>query len=564
MSEIRTLKMHSNLLYHTIMRQAGTIAKAVLEGIMNSVDAKATFCDIELTQDSLVIMDDGCGFKDSAEIDEFFETFGTPHEEGDATYGTFRMGRGQLFAFGVNNWTSGEFKMDVDIKNKGLEYEFRCGQPRTDGCVIEVALYDKLSRIDLAENIRTIEVMAKYAPINVNLNGTKISVDPEDENWDFVTDEAYIRLKDNRNIDVYNLGILVLTLSAWHYGTGGTVVSKKQVKVNYARNDIMSDCPVWKKIRTKVTSVTREKIEKKPRLNDDERKRLALLCYEDERAWDAIRDKKLLTDVSNRPRKTSDIVYLYAYNNTVTAAPKGSVVGERIMKNKMAFVLSEESLDRFDVKNVEELFDLLEQGGMSPLYRDNNKINIVDFRDLAKRFNESYDIIDSNKLTFSEEVWVTVANKFMDWFNRRKIVVGRSERADAWTDGATYIAFNRDFLKSLRYDSLASMSKFAHVLAHEYCHESDDTDSNVHGPEFDERYRNLVEKNGFIDNFIARSFSALEDLLDKQERKATKAVLQLKDKIDAVREKGAKLTAAEKRLIETVRESELPVAACDK
>ena len=548
MAQTRTLKMHQNLLYHTITRQAGDIAKAVLEGIMNSVDADATFCEIELTQDSLTIMDDGRGFKDSQEIDEFFETFGTPHEEGDATYGTFRMGRGQIFAFGKNLWQSGEFKMQVDIKNKGLDYQFSDRQDVTDGCVISVELYDKhkLSRVDLADNVRNIAIMAKYAPIKVVLNGETISVDPKTEKWDYEDDLAYISLKDSGDLTIYNLGIKVIAFGGWRYGTGGTVVTKKQVKVNYARNNIMSDCPVWKKIRAKVSTMVNGKVDKKKRLTDDEKKRLALTCYEDAHAWDAIKDKPLLTDVTNKPRKTSDLCRLYGYNHTLTVAPRGSGIGEKIMRNKMAFVLSTETLERFDVSDAEELLKVLRMGGM---YSYNTEI--VDFAELRRQFSESFEIVDNNKQTFKEQVWIALANKFgVPYRECRQYMVGISEKANAWTDGSTFIAFDREFLKTLRYDNVGHMARFAYTLAHEYCHDDDDRETNVHGPEFDEAFREFVEQNRFVEQFIASSLGAVANILRLKNKKATKALLHIKDKIDANTEAEAKLTATEKRILE--------------
>ena len=123
-TETRRFKMHPKLLFDVIQRQAGSLAKAVLEGVMNSIDAKATKCRITLTNNELTISDDGTGIRTRKSIEDFFETFGQPHDESEGkVYGTFRMGRGQLFAYGKNRWRTGPFEMKIDIKNKGLDYE---------------------------------------------------------------------------------------------------------------------------------------------------------------------------------------------------------------------------------------------------------------------------------------------------------------------------------------------------------------------------------------------------------------------------------------------------------
>lgn len=41
--------------------------------------------------------------------------FGAPHEEGDATYGKFRIGRGQVFNYAITTWTSNNYQLKVDI-----------------------------------------------------------------------------------------------------------------------------------------------------------------------------------------------------------------------------------------------------------------------------------------------------------------------------------------------------------------------------------------------------------------------------------------------------------------
>ena len=125
--EKREFKLHKDILWSIIQSQSGTLGKAVLELVMNSIDAGATSVDITLSGKNISVSDDGKGFTNRGEIEQFFETFGTPHTKGDATYGRFRMGRGQIMAFSKNDWQSGEFAMQVDIKNCGLNYNLTTG-----------------------------------------------------------------------------------------------------------------------------------------------------------------------------------------------------------------------------------------------------------------------------------------------------------------------------------------------------------------------------------------------------------------------------------------------------
>ena len=65
-------KMHANLLKHVFRSQAGTLAKAVAEGAMNAVDAKATGLQISISSSQVYIVDNGQGFRNRQEIEDWF------------------------------------------------------------------------------------------------------------------------------------------------------------------------------------------------------------------------------------------------------------------------------------------------------------------------------------------------------------------------------------------------------------------------------------------------------------------------------------------------------------
>lgn len=67
---------------------------------MRSVDARAKNVNITITGKNISCTDDGDGFATKEDVLRYFGRFGTPHAEGDATYGRFRLGRGQIMAYG--------------------------------------------------------------------------------------------------------------------------------------------------------------------------------------------------------------------------------------------------------------------------------------------------------------------------------------------------------------------------------------------------------------------------------------------------------------------------------
>jgi hypothetical protein len=181
--EIRDFKAHPNLLWDVITRQAGTLGKAMLEGVCNSCDAGATRIDVSLGADSFSIVDNGRGFRDKAEITQVFEIFGQPHAEGDALYGWFRMGRGQIMAFAKTVWRSNGSVMRVDIKKDGLRYEYAELSPPEPGCRIDGMLYEPLSlgqvRMVADEVVRD----CRYIAAQLFINGAQVNDDPAKKKW---------------------------------------------------------------------------------------------------------------------------------------------------------------------------------------------------------------------------------------------------------------------------------------------------------------------------------------------------------------------------------------------
>ncbi len=261
-AEKRTLKMHPKLLRDIIARQAGSLDKAVLEGGMNGIEAinaliqdgghckdpniYITYTKTDDGESILTISDMGKGITTEEEIEHFFETFGTPHDESEhKIYAQFRMGRGQMFNFGRNVWRTGTFELIVDVEKNGLDWELKKNLPFVEGCHIEIKLYDRYKTLFPAQTVDCLKDEVKrqleFVSTPVFFNGEQISTPPEKLKWDFEDEAAYYLFNVGDNLKVYNLGVYVQEKC----GMSGIVVSKKQLKVNFPRNDVMADCPVW-------------------------------------------------------------------------------------------------------------------------------------------------------------------------------------------------------------------------------------------------------------------------------------------------------------------------------
>lgn len=557
-TEKRSFRMHHKLLYDVIFRQAGSLAKAILEAVMNSIDAKAKECRIELQAGQLLVQDDGQGLKHRTQVEKFFESFGEPHDPDEQkVYGTFRMGRGQLFSYGRNLWRTGRFQMDVDVKNKGLDYELQDGLEPAQGCRVEVTLYKPLLPSDLDETERTIAQWVKYAPIPVYWNGNQISQDPAAEkDWDHVTDDAYIRLKPTGSLAVYNLGVHVLDMPGYRLGTGGTVVSRKQLKVNFARNDVQSDCPVWLRLRPLVDQLASERVAKKTQLTDDERIRLAQRFMTDKLTnWYEL---PLFTAVTGRHFSYQQLATRVQRNPKLSVCDKDDQIGDRLFRQHTAFVFAKETLTRFRVASVDALLKLLRKHDEERTWQLEHA-TAVPFEQLSAGLQEHHDILPEKEWTSQERLWQKLLSsakyafrlcdedKAPQWRRKnlpcqRQIVIGDSECSSAWTDGMTYVAMARQLLRSQSL-TVAGFTTVGAILLHELCHGTSSATEHDHNQDFYEKFHD-ASTAGELGLFVAQCLSRLPTLMQSEGRRLTKRQLRDQDQLTKMQREATTVACA--------------------
>lgn len=540
-TEQRKFRASNNLIMITIKDQAGTVAKAVLEAVMNSIDAGAKNISVSVSATNISITDDGRGFTEEG-VKTFFEEFGMEHdldEEGistDARFGTFRIGRGQLFAFGSNLWRSNTLSMDVDIQSRGLDYTFTKGLEQQPGCSIEVSLYDALSLHEVRSTIDEITRFCRYVEHNLLVNGEAVSVDPKKEKWDVINDDVYIRRKDDSGnrwrgggLDVYQQGVFVENISSHVYGVSGTVLIRKPIKLNTARNQIIRNKPGWRKIAAILTNDGIQQARKKTRLTADEARSFVEklvdggVKYSDFTETRCLPDtqgklwslKEMLVSLNSRAKKTR-IMLGSAGELRVGFAAKGCQVADRVMQLKRAIVFDEAIIkqlrcdsEKGKVKQMNAALDILR--GVSPLVNEANfcgrydrfygKLSLIDPYELLEGKDSDYHLIDVSDWTPREELIVRGFSHIVydmhravhGWCNqeKRSLRLGLSDLADGWTDGSSYIAINRTFINGMNFGLERDWHKCALLLAHELCHTGPDTESHEHTPQFYEDYHDM-------------------------------------------------------------------------
>lgn len=509
----RSLTAHNELLVKVIRDQAGTLDKGVLEGVMNGREAGSEQVRIITQEDGarLVIEDDGKGFRDESEIIEWFETFGTPHSESEGkTWARFRMGRGQLFAFGRNVWRTGEFRMVVDIKEWGLEYELETGLEHFPGCRIEIDLYQPMFGThpspyrSHSQFVGVVTKQVQYMEGSILVDGEQINTPASMLEWDIETDEWYFSFGHGVNFDWYNIGAYVMSRSARFAGVTGVAVSKVAVDVNFARNNIKDECPIYQRAKLIVADNKVKKVRKaQRRLNEDEKVSMLLDLRDGVCKYDDVKNLGLLMTCNDR---TMSLEAIKKIRSPWTFAPRDSRVADKLIQTGKAICLSDEILGDLEFRgSQQDFFDWLLYEADQDHGNGYGKPLIDQFAPMQKfwrsfegdeglssGYNLRHTIVPTDQLSKAEKRFLRVMQD-MDIWNGRTLCIGLSDTADGWTDGRSYIAFERTYLKNNFPSNSWGAAAMMTLAFHEMAHDEDDTGSHFHGTEFYEAYHDMTQ-----------------------------------------------------------------------
>jgi hypothetical protein len=544
-SETRKFRVNESIIEHLIHAQAGSLEKGVLEAVQNSHDAQATRIDIALQADTVTITDDGRGFATAEEIKQVFEEFSFDHGDGGGRqFGRFGLGRGQLFAFAATTWRSHGFQMDVDIRKNGLSYDLSEGLEDLPGTRIEAALYTALTPVDIYHITEAIGRMCLYATVPVHVNGKCVSKPDAKRNWTLETDDAWFALKDDSvSLKVYNQGLYVRDYMVSKTGCGGVVCTKPgcNLELNMARNDVLeSRCRRWGRIMEVLKKAAGEKTHRKTRrLTIADRDYLASQTADPQHVGNF--DQKLFTLSNNRNVSFGGLCrkITRCHDATLTVAETGDRIADRMMVTRAGVVLAPITLERFGAESVDDFLRIVgERAAHDPARRGRwqracRHLRVIE--DITQA--PAYQMLDStliddsalgaeekhtiHALRAADTAWRIVAAHHPDGHRpaSRKLVVGESNHAEAWTDGLTMIAIDQVLLRESAMDGLPGFQKLAHLLVHEYLHDDNDSGSHVHDAAFYEAaHEILVDGASELARIAASAFTRYINATERRAR----------------------------------------------
>lgn len=531
-SEKRAFNVHPGIIKHLIKEQAGTLVKAIAELVMNSVDAGATRIDLDFNVDgSFTINDNGTGFQGRDEITAFFETFGTPHSEGDATFGRFRVGRGQIMAFANTSWRSGNFIMEVTMPDSGSEFGYTLTETAdfhagcqingqiTNPSVISEARRRGLTDEDLSPRYsdeKDIQTTLRFVKTPVYLAGRLISQNPSKEIWTREDEFGYYLFDKSRSLIIYNQGIYVSTVARNEFSVGGIFVSKQPIKLNMARNAWLNhECAVMRHFRKVAHDEYRAAIDRSSRLTESEIGAIIHRItfeseYIDEDEIGILYRSKFIPSLNGL--RVSPCDFLGAHQYSIYDG-KSSLIAERAVEeggvSLFTYLYFRLGGIHFSEKNAKQMIENMTYLFRSFVNTKNSRI-FVPFETLINAYSGTFIEIPDNALP-PKQLAALMSIRYVcrelksltedNSHQMRAMVAGQSDVASAWTNGFSYIAFNTSELENAYLTCMGGgIERLVNLAIHEFCHQAESSeDTHEHTREFYVKYHNATLKFSYYD-----------------------------------------------------------------
>ncbi|MBZ9751720.1 ATP-binding protein [Deinococcus sp. HMF7604] len=540
-----------HLLRLLIDHQATSLPRAVAECVMNSVDAGAGRIDVTLHTDqhhrmhALTVQDDGRGFTTRQDVEQYFRTFGFDHdtdaERGRRQYGRFGIGRAQLWAFGAVQWRTGPFELGVNTQEHGVAFTLTADLPQQVGTQIHATLFKHAPTFTLQEHL---EDHLRYVDVPLFLNGAQINQPPSQETWAFEDEDAYYDLRPGGGVHLYNLGVLIGEVDEKFAG-GGVIVSKKALRLNLTRTRTIERDELGTRILATMHRLVLAHVKAQAKLSEGERAFLARAYLKGEVAWAEVQGLKLITTVDDRDHTLSAFANLVAQRGLVGAATRGEALADKASQHGLAVVLAERTLTRWGVSSVtgfkialcrailpnadvdeatvadqwdardaaeQDFFEAIQHG----VWAENLAQHVDDrvFRH-AQIPRGEWTVEERAVLAGLQKIVPRAAQALRLRNGKRKVILGDSTGAQAWTDGRSFIALDRR-LVPLAQRGLPGFTRLALLILHEMTHAQESLGSDVHDAAFYSAYHDASLTDVFgpapqdaLDVYVTR-------LLDKQ------------------------------------------------
>jgi hypothetical protein len=460
-----------------------------MEILQNAIDSEGDVIKVFVYGKYIVIIDNGIGITDDY-IVEYFERIGSSSKAEDKTkIGKHGIGFLQFIKYGRVAVRTLDTLMWIDVKEYGRSYKLHKMRQHYQGTMVVLKFYDKyeLDSWDTNRLLQNLKQTILKISQDIYFNGEKHEVKVKTvggiKNPKF---EAF--WEDSKNSKLYSQGLLVDDRFGAYDDVSFNCLEKMPMDIS--RTGLV-DSDEKRELYKFIQDVEEHLIVRKKVFSKETGLKVAKRYMNGKVSIEAIKDKEIIK--SARGSGSYSVSGLLLYDMIYFGKSSDRLVDKAIQRGLLVIdVEFRRFLERYVSRapGYEKLKMSL-QNHLPAELMDDDKDKVLKKEELKKKFKSAVTkIFHYGCILLNEEVF--------EGISLREITIGQSKNKKAWTDASKYIVLNVNiFTKRVNgkvrvFEQI--MSDVYETLIHEYAHDEDSFETDLHGPEYDSRYRKLVEK----------------------------------------------------------------------
>ncbi|RZV12589.1 hypothetical protein BDK88_0004 [Natrinema hispanicum] len=507
--ETVTMTADERVATYLIEDQMADLTDAIREAVQNGIDSPGSSrVLVSISPERSIILDDGAGVDlESTDGRRNLSVLGAGSKQraDDETIGEWGIGKGAIIAKGAVHIWSHNAALCFDYRDRrdsgpwadvsGRDGHLVDAEHHLEGMLVEIDHYeDEVPDPDSYRWRRYVRDLRKRFAYVQSRTGVSVVIngEPVDKGDPFEavadsphpsltreTDDAILALEytPHEGLDIYSNGLYVTTKR--EYGLGGVVVSKGNLTLNFARNDIQSGCDRWQRIDNALEQ-TRDDLYAE--VSDDrltaESREVMIEAMASESSDEQWADRKLF-QLATESRISLEEIQAAPKIGWVGGAEKGA--DKLVERGYVVLDTSDSATQRLrDLATdedtsiaVPETFDVGEQAESEGVWTGYHRVE------------------DESQLNADQRRYLRFARVLARELGIERDVYYGEASADAWTDGRTYIVITDSAVTSRQ--RAVWMHDLYLVVLHEAAHETSSRDRPSHGHHFESTFRSLVE-----------------------------------------------------------------------
>jgi len=493
--------------------------RSLCEGYQNMRDAlviadrsgkKNLFAKITINEDSVIFEDNGLGMS-LEEVKKFLTVIGSSSKVGDSELvGNKGKGIVQLFNLGVTTIVTQDKEYFIDKRVK-IQLSFTNLSEYYEGFKMVVKFYEPFYSVEISEFLRKMEYFGFFLPegskyiVNGEIVKPEISFNKKTD--DYLLDARFTSEANEEGLAIYDSGIYVKTLQ--NQGFGGKLFCLSPLSLDTSRTNILKSCETFARIQESIDDFVVKKFSQKSFKLYRTAKNACKLLMRKNTTYERILENKPIFQLANRSYISLSDLKTEIASKPFFSAQLGDNIADKIMQQKKAVVIAE--YERWNLSYLLNKIACNDRVKLLSLLPDRKTEFVTDI--IKQLFNnkEKSEFSAREKNQYNKIMkafgYALALNRYV-FHEERNLELARSPIFAACTNGIDTIWLNSLTLQSMKTGKAELALQIFELLAHEYAHQDDNSETDVHGIEFDQVNAEILNEHmARVGTFIQQNWS---------------------------------------------------------